>query len=145
MGIHVSMSLGTMRIFSVLALLLHALVISRSVSGAAVDRHEGGRQRNTAVINLLTTTQDKKMEQITSVGTTTVDYTEEGEDYEDEEYYDEEYEDGLSGDYEMPRMAMSSKPQDPSAILEAEQTEVPEREGRGEKRGRAKVEREIPV
>lgn len=68
-----------------------------------MDRYEGDR-RNTAVINLLATTQDRNMEESMSVGTTTVDYTQEEEEYEDEEeYYDEEYEDGLSGDYATPR------------------------------------------
>ncbi|XP_072293901.1 heparin-binding EGF-like growth factor a [Eucyclogobius newberryi] len=137
------MSLGTMRIFGVVALLLHALVMSRSVSGAAVDIHEGDRQKNTAVINLLATTRDKRTEQSMSVDTTTADYTQEDEDY-DEEYYDEEYDDGLSGDYEMPRVSMSSKPKDPSTVLEAERTEGTRRRGKGRKKGKGKGRKRNP-
>lgn len=133
-----------MRIFSVVTLLLHALVMSTSVSGAAVDRYEGDR-RNTAVINLLATTQDKKSEESMSVGTTTVDYNQEEEEYEDEEeYYDEEYEDGLSGDDEIPQVAMSSKPKDPSAILEAERTEGTRKRGKGRKKGKGKGRKRNP-
>lgn len=135
-----SLRLGTMRIFSVVTLLLHALVMSTSVSGAAVDRYEGDR-RNTAVINLLATTQGKKLEE----SMTTVDYNHEEEDYEDEEYYDDEYEeDGLSGDYEMPRVAMSSKPKDQSAILEAERTEGIRKRGKGRKKGKGKGRKRNP-
>lgn len=83
---------------------LSSAVMSRPVSGAAVDRSEGDRVRNTAVINLLATTRDRKTEESMSVGSPTVDYGQEEDDYEvEDEYYDEEYEDGLSGDYEMPR------------------------------------------
>ncbi|KAJ0003002.1 hypothetical protein NQD34_008151 [Periophthalmus magnuspinnatus] len=137
------MSSGAMRMFSVVALLLHALVLSRSASGAAVDRYEGDRQRNTAVINLLATTQDKRPEQGADEGTTTGDYTQEEEDYEDE-YYDEEYEDGLSGDYEWPRVAMSSKPNDPSVVLEAERTEGARRKGKGRKKVKGKGKKRNP-
>uniref|UniRef100_A0AAV2MJA0 Uncharacterized protein n=1 Tax=Knipowitschia caucasica TaxID=637954 RepID=A0AAV2MJA0_KNICA len=134
-----------MRISSVVALLLHALVMSRSVSGAAVDRYEGDRLSNTAVINLLASTQDKRTEQSLSVATTTMDYTQEDEDYkEEQEYYDEEYEDGLSGDYEMPRVSMSSKPNDPSSILEAEKAEGTRRRGNGRKKGKGKGRKRNP-
>lgn len=134
-----------MRIFSVVTLLLHALVMSRPVSGAAVDRSEGDRLRNTAVINLLATTRDRKTEESMSVGSPTVDYGQEEDDYEvEDEYYDEEYEDGLSGDYEMPRIAMSSKPKDPSAILEAENTEGTRRRGNGKKKGKGKGRKRNP-
>lgn len=133
-----------MRIFSVVTLLLHVLVMSTSVSGAAVDRYEGDR-RSTAVINLIATTQDKKSEESMSVGETTVDYNQEEEDYEDEEeYYVEEYEDGLSGDYEIPRVAMSSKPQDPSAVLDAERTEGTRKQGKGRKKGKGKGRKRNP-
>lgn len=139
-----------MRIFGVVILLVHALVVSRLASGAAVDRYESDRQRHTAVINLFDTTKDRRTEEESRpVGATTVDYGQEGEeedDYEDEDeyYYGDEYEDGLSGDYELPRVAMSSKPKDPSAILEAEGTEGKRRKGKGRKRGKGKGKKRNP-
>uniref|UniRef100_A0A4W6D2A9 Proheparin-binding EGF-like growth factor n=1 Tax=Lates calcarifer TaxID=8187 RepID=A0A4W6D2A9_LATCA len=140
-----------MRIFSVVLLLVHALVVSRLASGAAVDRYESDRQRHTAVINFMDTTKDRKAEdESTGVGATTVEYGQEGEEEEeeyDDEYYDEdEYEDGMSGDYEMelPRVAMSSKPKDPSAILETESTEGKRRRGKGRKRVKGKGKKRNP-
>lgn len=83
-------------------------VVSRSASGAAVDRYESDRQRHTAVINFLDTTRDRRTEdESRNVVATTLDYGQGGEEedyYED--YYEEDYEDeDLSGDYdiEMPR------------------------------------------
>lgn len=67
--------------------------------GAAVDRHEGDRQRHTAVFKLQDTTKDRRAEEATApVGS--LPQEEEEEDYQDE-YSDEEYDDGLSGDYEI--------------------------------------------
>ncbi|XP_038555070.1 proheparin-binding EGF-like growth factor [Micropterus salmoides] len=134
-----------MRIFSaVLVLLIQALVVSRMTSGAAVDRYESDRQQHTAVINFLDTTRGKRVveEESRSVGATTVEYGQEGEEeeYNDEYYYEDEYEDGMSGDYEveMPQVAMSSKPKNPSAILEAESTDGKRSRGKGKKKGKGK-------
>lgn len=72
-------------------------------SGAAVDRHESDRQRHRAVFKFLDTTKDGRTEEESvSVGATTVEYGQEGEEEEyDDEYYEEEYDDGMSGDYEL--------------------------------------------
>ncbi|XP_022051288.1 heparin-binding EGF-like growth factor a isoform X1 [Acanthochromis polyacanthus] len=140
-----------MRIFVVALLLVHALVVSRLASGAAVDRYESDRQRHTSVINLLDTTKDWRVEEESrSVGATTAEngqQSEEDEENEDEYYYDDEYEDGMSGDYdlELPRVAMSSKPKDPSAILETpEITEGKRRRGKGRKKGKGKGKKRNP-
>ncbi|XP_044062225.1 heparin-binding EGF-like growth factor a isoform X2 [Siniperca chuatsi] len=137
-----------MRIFSVVLLLVHALVVSRLASGAAVDRYESDRQRHTAVINFLDTTKDRRVEEESrSVDATTVEYGQEGEEeYNDEYYFEDEYEDGMSGDYEVerPQVAMSSKPKDPSAILEAESTDGKRRRGKGRKRGKGKGKKRNP-
>ncbi|XP_026214421.1 heparin-binding EGF-like growth factor a [Anabas testudineus] len=123
-----------MRICSVVLLLVHALVVSRLASGAAVDRYESDRQRHTAVINFLGTTKDRRVEdESRSVGATTAKYVEEGEEdynyYEDEDYF----EDDFSGDYE-PQVAMSSKPKDPSAVLNSDKKERKKSKGKGRKR-----------
>lgn len=73
--------------------------------GAAVDRLESDRQRHRAVFKFLDTTKDRGAEEESrSMGTTTVQYSqdgeEEGEEEYYEEYYDEEYEDSMSGDQE---------------------------------------------
>lgn len=136
-----------MRIFSVVLLLVHALVVSRPASGAAVDRYESDRQRHTAVINLDTTRNKRVEEETRSVSATTVaEYGQEGEEEEyGDYYYEDEYEDGMSGDYEeLPRIAMVSKPKDPSAILEAESTEGKRRRGKGRKRGKGKGKKRNP-
>uniref|UniRef100_UPI0037E83786 heparin-binding EGF-like growth factor a isoform X1 n=1 Tax=Semicossyphus pulcher TaxID=241346 RepID=UPI0037E83786 len=138
-----------MRIFSVVLLLVHAMVVSRLASGAAVDRYESDRHRDTAVINFLDTTKDNKVEEESrSAGVTTMGngQEEEDEEYDDEYYYSDEYEDGLSGDYELevPQVAMSSKPKDPSAILEAERTEEKRRKPKGRKRGKGKGKKRNP-
>ncbi|XP_028271554.1 heparin-binding EGF-like growth factor a [Parambassis ranga] len=137
-----------MRIFFAALLLVHALVVSRPASGAAVDRYEGDRQRHTSVITLDTTADQRAKEGSRSVGATTVEYDgeDEADEYEDEYYYEEEYEDGISGDYEMelPRVAMSSKPKDPSAILEAGNTEAKRRHGKGRKNGKGKGKKRNP-
>ncbi|XP_033488357.2 heparin-binding EGF-like growth factor a isoform X1 [Epinephelus lanceolatus] len=136
-----------MRIFSVVLLLVHALVVSRPASGAAVDRYESDRQRHTAIINLDTTRNRRVEEESRSVEATTVEYGQEGEDEEEygDYYYEDEDEDGLSGDYEeLPRVAMVSKPKDPSAIQEAESTEGNRRRGKGRKRGKGKGKKRNP-
>ncbi|KAM9357274.1 heparin-binding EGF-like growth factor a [Symphorus nematophorus] len=137
-----------MRIFSVVLLLVHALVVSRMASGAAVDRYESDRQQHRAVFKFLDTTRDRRAEEESiSVGATTVEYSQGGEEDEyDEDYYDDEYEDGMSGDdeVELPQVAMSSKPKDPSAILEAENTEGKRRRGKGRKKGKGKGKKRNP-
>ncbi|XP_051276760.1 heparin-binding EGF-like growth factor a isoform X1 [Dicentrarchus labrax] len=136
-----------MRIFSVVLLLVHALVVSRMASGAAVDRYESDRQRHRAVFKFLDTTKDRTAEEESiSVGATTVEYGQEGEE-EGEDYDDEYYEDdGMSGDSELevPQVAMSSKPKDPSAILNAENTERQRGKGKGKKKGRGKGKKRNP-
>lgn len=135
-----------MRTFSVV-FLVYALVMSRMACGAAVDRHESDRQRNTAVFKLQDTTKEIRAEEDGGVAAAAVlaqspqqGEEEEGEDYHDE-YSDEEYDDGLSGDYEieLPRVAMSSKPKDPIAILDAER-----RRGKGRKKGKGKGKKRDP-
>lgn len=132
-----------MRIFSVVLLLVHALVVSRMVGGAAVDRYESDAQRHRAVFKFLDTTKDQRADdEGRNADATTAVYGQkvEEEDYYEDEYYDDEYEDGMSGDYEieLPQVAMSSKPKDPSAILEAETTQGQRRKGKGRKKGKGK-------
>lgn len=134
-----------MKFFLVTLLLVHTLAVSLLVSGAAVDRYESDRQRHTSVINLLDTTADKRTEEESrSVDATTAEYEEAEDDDDEYYYYDDDYEDGLSGDYEMelPRVAMSSKPKDPSAILEAE--EGKRKRGKGRKKGKGKGKKRNP-
>ncbi|XP_029368570.1 heparin-binding EGF-like growth factor a [Echeneis naucrates] len=136
-----------MRTFGVVLLLVHALVVVRPANGAAVDRYEGDRQQHTAVINFMDTTKDRTAEDESgSVVATTAEYGQDSEEdeYEDEYYYEDEYEDSMSGDYELPRVAMSSKPKDPSAILEAESTEGKRRRGKGRKRAKGKGKKRNP-
>lgn len=121
--------------------------MSRLASGAAVDRYESDRHR--AVFEFLDTTKDRRAEEESRIvgATTTVEYDQEGEEEEyDNEYYEDEYEDGMSGDYEveLPQVAMSSKPKDPSAILEAENTEGKRRRGKGKKKGKGKGKKRNP-
>ncbi|XP_075960159.1 heparin-binding EGF-like growth factor a isoform X1 [Anarhichas minor] len=135
-----------MRIFGVVLLLVHALVVSRPASGAAVDRYESDRQRHTAVINLDTTKNRRVEEESRSASATTAEYGQEGEEEEyGDYYYEDEYEDGLSGDYvELPRIAMVSKPKDPSPILVTESTAGQRRRGKGRKRGKGKGKKRNP-
>ncbi|XP_057705394.1 heparin-binding EGF-like growth factor a isoform X1 [Corythoichthys intestinalis] len=131
-----------MRIWSVILLLLHALVASKLACGAAVDRYDSDRQRHTSVINFQDVSKDGRPAE-----ESTVTPLEEDEDEEyDDEYYGDEYEDSTSGDYEveMPRVAMSSKPRDPSAIPEAENTEGQRRRGKGRKKGKGKGKKRNP-
>lgn len=83
---------------------LSLAVVSRLVSGAAVDRYENDMQQHTSVTNFLGTTKDRRTEEEhRSVGRTTVEYGRESqeEDYDEEYYYDVAYEDGMSGEYEL--------------------------------------------
>ncbi|XP_061691887.1 heparin-binding EGF-like growth factor a isoform X1 [Syngnathoides biaculeatus] len=133
-----------MRIWSVVLLLLHALVASRLVCGAAVDRYDADRQRHTTVVNFQDLSKDGRPEEESTGG---VVAEEEDEEYDDEYYLDgEEYEDSTSGDdeVEVPRVAMSSNPQDPSAILDAVGSEGQRRRGKGRKKGKGKGKKRNP-
>ncbi|XP_027865304.1 heparin-binding EGF-like growth factor a [Xiphophorus couchianus] len=136
-----------MRIFPVVLLLVHSLVVSRLASGAAVDRHEGDRQRHTSVFNLLDTTRDRRAEE-ERTGATIVQHGQEGKEEEEDDgyYYDDESEDEMSGDYDMdlPRVAMSSKPKDPSSLPEPRNTEETQRRGKGIKKGKGKGKKRNP-
>ncbi|XP_055744174.1 proheparin-binding EGF-like growth factor [Salvelinus fontinalis] len=135
-----------MRILRVALLLVHAFVVSRLVSGAVVDRYENERTQHTAVINLLDVLSDRRMEGAMEKSKHGVEgpvLEEDGSEEEDEEYYDYYHEDDedASGDYgvELPRVALSTKPKDPSAILEAERSEGKRRRGgKGRKKGKGK-------
>ncbi|XP_070994217.1 proheparin-binding EGF-like growth factor [Oncorhynchus clarkii lewisi] len=135
-----------MRILRVALLLVHAFVVSRLVSGAVVDRYENERSQHTAVINLLDVLSDRRMEggmEKSKHGVEGPVLEEDGSEEEDEEYYDyyHEDDDDASGDYgvELPRVALSTKPKDPSAILEAERSEGKRRRGgKGRKKGKGK-------
>ncbi|XP_071393129.1 heparin-binding EGF-like growth factor a isoform X1 [Centroberyx affinis] len=141
-----------MRILRVVLLLVHAFVVSRLASGAAVDRYESDRQQHTAVINLLDTRNDRRIEEDSrAVDRTTAEYGEEEDEEYDEDYYygeeeEEEEEDGMSGGYEveLPRVAMSSKPKDSTAVLEAERSEGKRRRGKGKKKGKGKGKKRNP-
>ncbi|MEQ2242908.1 hypothetical protein ILYODFUR_001679 [Ilyodon furcidens] len=136
-----------MRIFTVAVLLVHCLVMSRMASGAAVDRIEGDRQRRTTVFNLLDTTRDRRVEE-ERTGPTTVQHGQQDkeEEYDDEYYYDDDADEEMSGDYDVdgPRMAMSSKPKDPSSVLEAKNTEGTQKRGKGRKKGKGKGNKRNP-
>uniref|UniRef100_A0A4W5RPH8 Proheparin-binding EGF-like growth factor n=1 Tax=Hucho hucho TaxID=62062 RepID=A0A4W5RPH8_9TELE len=135
-----------MRILRVVLLLVHAFVVSRLVSGAVVDRYENERPQHTAVINLLDVLSDRRMEggmEKSNHGVEGPVLEEDGSEEEDEEYYDNYHEDDedASGDYkvEFPRVALLTKPKDPSAILEAERSEgMRRRGGKGRKKGKGK-------
>lgn len=136
-----------MRILRVALLLVHAFVVSRLASGAAVDRYESERTQHTSVINLLGSRQERRIEDPVVEERPGVDLenTEEDEDYYD--YYedeDDDEEDNMSGDYEveLPRVAMSSKPKDPETFLKAE-TEG-KRRGKGRKKGKGKGKKRNP-
>ncbi|KAM3834064.1 heparin-binding EGF-like growth factor a [Diretmus argenteus] len=137
-----------MGIWRVALLLVHAFVVSRLASGAAVDRYESDRQQHTAVINLLDTRNDRRVEEDhRGMDRPTVAYGEEDEDYDDDDYYYEDADDdALSGDYELelPRVALSSKPKDVSAILEEERREGKRRRGKGRKKGKGKGKKRNP-
>ncbi|XP_054648078.1 heparin-binding EGF-like growth factor a isoform X2 [Dunckerocampus dactyliophorus] len=137
-----------MRIWIVVLVLLHSLVASRQVRGAAVDRYDSDRQQHTAVINFLDASDDRRPEEEEELTgeATMLEEEEDDEEYGDEYYYDgEDYDESTSGDdeLEVPRVAMSSKPRDPSAILEAENTEG-QRRRKGRKKGKGKGKKRNP-
>ncbi|TSO15277.1 Proheparin-binding EGF-like growth factor [Bagarius yarrelli] len=122
----------------VLAVLVHVLVILTLTSGASIDRYESEKPSHTTVIHLLRTSEALNDKRLTE-NTKPEDHRLE----EEEEYYyddDEQYEYDLSGDFEMPQVAFSSKPKDPSAVLNAERREAEgnERKAKGERKGKGK-------
>ncbi|KAI1898417.1 hypothetical protein AGOR_G00072120 [Albula goreensis] len=120
-----------MKIFSVLVLLIHAIALCSLVSSASIDKQEGEKPAQTVVINLFEPLNERSTD---DNGDVQYDST-------DEYYYgDEEDEDYLSGDYdiEVPRVAFSSKPKDPSPVLSTEESEGKRRQGKGRKRGKGK-------
>ncbi|KAM4586644.1 heparin-binding EGF-like growth factor a [Fundulus diaphanus] len=129
-----------MRIFPFALLLVHSLVVSRMASGAAVDSYEGDRQQHMSVFTLLGTTRGRPEEERT--GATTVQHGQEEED-NDEYYYDDEE---ISGDdyMDLPKVAMSSKPKDPSIFSETAKTEGTQKMGKGRKKGKGKGKKRNP-
>ncbi|KAI4879331.1 hypothetical protein NFI96_022635, partial [Prochilodus magdalenae] len=99
-------------------------------SGASIDRYESEKPAQATVIHLLRTSEVQN-EKRPVEDSRHVDYKVE----EEEEYYydDDEYEYELSGDYETPRVAFSSKPKDPGAVLETERLKG-KKKGKGKKR-----------
>ncbi|XP_007229949.3 heparin-binding EGF-like growth factor a [Astyanax mexicanus] len=117
--------------FPAVVLLAQVLVAFTLVSSASIDRYESEKPAQVTVIHLLRTSeaQDEKgpVEENRHVDSS----LEEGEEY----YYDDdidEYE--LSGDDEMPRVAFSSKPKDPSTVLTEEKKKKSQKKGKGKKR-----------
>uniref|UniRef100_A0A1A7WY06 Proheparin-binding EGF-like growth factor n=1 Tax=Iconisemion striatum TaxID=60296 RepID=A0A1A7WY06_9TELE len=128
-----------MRILVIALLLVQASVVSRLVSGAAVDRHVTDRQQHMSVFNLLDTTRNQMRTEEGGEHTsmTAVKHNQDFEEDEDEYYDDYESDDETSGNYmDEPRVAMSSKPQDASIILEAENAELKRKRGKGKKKGK---------
>uniref|UniRef100_A0A8C1H0K8 Proheparin-binding EGF-like growth factor n=1 Tax=Cyprinus carpio TaxID=7962 RepID=A0A8C1H0K8_CYPCA len=118
-----------MKFLTILRLFVFTIVSVTSVSGASIERFESERPAQTAVINLLEALSEKR----STVDNKQVEYEE-----EDEYYYDDEEEDEFSGDYEVPLVAFSSKPKDPSAVLNAEKLEGSKRKGLGRKKAKGK-------
>ncbi|XP_053735434.1 proheparin-binding EGF-like growth factor [Synchiropus splendidus] len=137
-----------MRTLKMVLFLLHALALSRLANAAAVDRYEGNRQRQTTVINFLG--PERRTEEEESRGGDGLGNTEssqEDEEYDYTEDYDtDEYDDSTSGDYDLglPKVAMVSRPKDPSAILVSETSEGTRRRGKGRKKGKGKGKKRDP-
>ncbi|XP_041930891.1 heparin-binding EGF-like growth factor a [Alosa sapidissima] len=123
-----------MRISTVALLVVHALVLSKLVSGASIDKHESEKPPQTAVFNLLEPVSEKRVAEENLQHE--VDYDED-EDEDEEYYYDDEDDYEVSGDY-MPRVALSSKPKDPSKVLTEEKAAGKRRRGKGRKKGKGK-------
>ncbi|KAF4094165.1 hypothetical protein AMELA_G00009890 [Ameiurus melas] len=123
----------------VLAVLAHVLVIFSLASGASIDRYESEKPAQTTVIHLLHTPEALNDRRPTNDSK----HQEDDRQEDEEEYYyddDEQDEYELSGDFEMPQVAFSSKPKDPSTVLNAERRvgEENERKGKGQKKGKGK-------
>ncbi|KAF5896260.1 proheparin-binding EGF-like growth factor, partial [Clarias magur] len=119
----------------VVAVLAHVLGIFSLASGASIDRYESEKPVQTTVIHLL-----RPSEALNDKRPADDSKHEEHQKEEEEEYYydDEEYE--LSGDFDMPQVAFSSKPKDPTTVLNAERIndQGNERREKGEKKGKGK-------
>ncbi|KAG5844231.1 hypothetical protein ANANG_G00160180 [Anguilla anguilla] len=117
-----------MKLLRIALLIAHGFAVSRLAGSASVDSYESAKPAQTAVIDLLHALND--MNSVEDNGD--VEYGN-----EDEYYYDEEdEEDYLSGDYglELPRVAFSTKPKDPSVVLTTER----KRKGKGKKKGKGR-------
>lgn len=115
------------------------LVIFSLASGASIDRYESEKPAQTTVIHLLRTSEVLNDRRPTNDSK----HQEDDRQEDEEEYYyddDEQDEYELSGDFEMPQVAFSSKPKDPSTVLNAERHagEENERKGKGGKKGKGK-------
>ncbi|KAJ8014940.1 hypothetical protein DPEC_G00020980 [Dallia pectoralis] len=126
-----------MRFLQVALMLVHAFVVSRLVSGAAVERFESARpQQHTAIINLFHVSSDRRMESTNNLEEPVFPNDKEHDDdydnYNEDEYEDE---DESSSDYEieLPQVAFSRKPKD-STPLKNEMSEGTTRNRKGKKR-----------
>ncbi|XP_076878064.1 heparin-binding EGF-like growth factor a [Brachyhypopomus gauderio] len=121
--------------FYTVAILIYSLVAFALVSSASIERYEGEKPSHTTVIHLLHTSEALN-EKRPAEDSKHLSYQEdEGEEYYDS-YEEDEYD--LSGDYEMPQVAFSSKPKDPSTVLNAERHDAGERKGKGQRKGKAR-------
>ncbi|KAF7707000.1 heparin-binding EGF-like growth factor a [Silurus meridionalis] len=119
----------------VVAVLAHVLVTL--ASGASIDRYESEKPAQTTVIHLLRTSEDQNNRRPTE------EKKQEDHRPEEEDYFyddDEQYDYDLSGDFEMPQVAFSSKPKDPTTVLNAERREgeANQRRAKEEKKGKGK-------
>ncbi|XP_018612008.2 proheparin-binding EGF-like growth factor [Scleropages formosus] len=124
-----------MHVFRIILLVFQALVVSRLACGASIDRYESAKPGQTTVIDLRRSQSESVAEGITEY----VHYDEE-DDYYGNEDEEQEYEDYASGVDEvyLPKVAHSSKPKDPTAILEAARNNVTKSRGLGRKRSKGK-------
>ncbi|XP_052010876.1 proheparin-binding EGF-like growth factor [Xyrauchen texanus] len=121
-----------MNLSNVLRLFVYALVAVSSVSCASVTRFESQSPVQTTEIDVLN-------ERRSSVDNKEVEYHD-----EEEYYYDDEEDNEFSGEYGLPLVAFSSKPKDPSAVLNAEPLEGSKSKGQGRKRGKGKGKKRNP-
>ncbi|KAJ8254609.1 hypothetical protein GJAV_G00194920 [Gymnothorax javanicus] len=122
-----------MKIFTLLALFVHVFGVPRLVSSASIDRQESAKPARTAVINLFESRDDSTVAGNAGiVEDVDVDDYVYGEDEEDDDY--------VSGDdgIELPRVAFSSKPKDPSGVLRMDGSDGTRKRGGGRKRGKGK-------
>ncbi|XP_023689660.2 proheparin-binding EGF-like growth factor [Paramormyrops kingsleyae] len=99
-------------------------------SSASIDRYESEKPAQITVINMWGPHSDRRAQSVSD--TTHYD--------RDEEYNDDEDEDASGSDeIDLPRVAMSSKPKDSSAVLEAERDDQPNGKSRkGRRKGKGK-------
>ncbi|KAA0709667.1 EGF-like growth factor Heparin-binding [Triplophysa tibetana] len=113
-----------------LRLFVVALAAVTWVSGASIEMFESESPAQTAVIDLLEVFNERR----SSEERKQVEYEEDEYEYD----YDGEDDDEFSGDYSVPLVAFSSKPKDPSTVLEAEILDGSRRKGLGRKKGKGK-------